>query len=60
MDKNRIVTLLKSKTFWGALFAAGAWLAAQPHVGVVEIMQAVGTVMSAAGIRDAITKATAP
>jgi hypothetical protein len=53
---DRLIIILKSKTFWGAVCAAGAWLAAQPHVGPVEIMQAAGTVISAAGIRDAIAK----
>lgn len=57
---NRLLTILKSKTFWGAVCTAGAWLAAQQHVGVTEIMQASGAVLSAAGLRDAITKATAP
>jgi hypothetical protein len=53
---DRLVIILKSKTFWGAVFAAGAWLIAQPHIGVAEIVQAVGTVVSAAGLRDAIAK----
>lgn len=53
---NQVMIVLKSKTFWGAVFAAGAWLVAQPHIGPVEIIQAGGTVLSAAGIRSAIAK----
>lgn len=56
----RIVTILKSKTVWGALAAAVSYLTAQPHVGLHQVVIAAGTVLSAVGIRDAITKATAP
>lgn len=54
---NRLVVLLRSKTVWGAILASGAWLAQQPHLGIAEIVQALGMVLSAAGFRDAITKA---
>jgi hypothetical protein len=53
---SRFLLLLKSKTVWGAVLGAGAWLAGQPKVGVVEVIQAVGTVVSAAGVRDAIAQ----
>lgn len=53
---NRLVVLLKSKAVWGALFTAGAWLLKQQHVGPLEIMEALGGVLSTAGLRDAITK----
>jgi hypothetical protein len=57
---SRLAVLLKSKTVWGAVLGAGAWLIGQPHVGVVEVMQAAGTVLSAAGVRDAIAKLAPP
>lgn len=57
---GRLLVLFKSKAVWGAIFAAAAWLASQPHVGLADVVQALGTVLSAAGVRDAITKATAP
>lgn len=53
---DRLILVLKSKTFWGALAAAVAWLVAQPHIGPFEVIQAAGTVVSAAGLRDAIAK----
>lgn len=54
----RLVIILKSKTLWGAVFGAAAWLVSQPKIGIAEIVQALGTVLSAAGVRDAIAKAT--
>jgi hypothetical protein len=56
---NRVIVLLKSKTLWGAVLTAAAWLLNQPHVGPLEILQALGAIVSAAGVRDAITKAEA-
>lgn len=53
---NRIKTLLKSKTFWGAVVAAVAWTLKQPHIDATVILQALGAIVSAAGVRDAITK----
>lgn len=50
------LTLLKSKLVWGAVLAAGAWLLNQPHIGIVEVVQALGGVIAAAGTRDAIRK----
>ena len=47
-------TILKSKTFWGAALASVAWVLQQPHVGVMEILQAGGALVSAIGVRDAI------
>jgi len=49
-------SLLRSKTVWGAIFAAGGWLVSQPAVGVAEVVQAIGTVIGAAGVRDAFRK----
>lgn len=57
MTVTRLVVLLKSKTVWGAVFAAAAHLAAQPHIGIADVVQACGMVLSAAGVRDAIAQA---
>lgn len=57
---NRLTTILKSKTVWGAVLTSAAWLYGQPHVGVVEVVQAAGPVLAAAGVRDAFTKYLAP
>lgn len=51
---SRLGVILKSKTFWGSVLTAGAWLFGQPHVGGTEIIQAVGGVVTAIGVRDAI------
>ncbi len=50
------LTLLKSKLVWGSILAAGAWLLSQPTIGIVEVVQALGGVIAAAGTRDAIRK----
>lgn len=57
---HRFFTLVTSKTVWGAVAVAGGYLASQPKIGWLQILQAAGGVLSAAGVRDAITKATAP
>jgi hypothetical protein len=51
---NRIAIVLKSKTFWGSVLTACSWLVAQPHVGTIDILQALGGVVTAVGVRDAI------
>jgi hypothetical protein len=51
---NRLVVLARSKTVWGAVFTAGAWLCAQPKIGPLEVIQAVASVITAIGVRDAI------
>lgn len=56
MTADRLKTLVKSKTLWGAIGTALGWLASQPRVGAVEIIQAVGGIVTAAGVRDAITQ----
>lgn len=53
---RRLDVILKSKTVWGAVFTAAAWLLKQDHIGVIEIVQAAGALLSAIGIRDAITQ----
>lgn len=54
--KTRIKVILTSKTFWGTVLTAGAWLANQPHIGITEVVQAIGPVLTAAGFRDLFTK----
>jgi len=54
--KERMIALLKSKTVWGALFAAVGWLLNQPQITVPEVITALGSVLSAAGVRDSFTK----
>lgn len=56
MIQTRRHSVLRSKTVWGAILSAGAWLLTQPAIGVVEVVQAVGAVLTAAGVRDAIKK----
>lgn len=51
---GRLGVILKSKTMWGSILTAGAWLIGQPHVGGVEVLQALGGVVTAIGVRDAI------
>lgn len=53
---GRLAIVLKSKTFWGSILGAGAWLLNQPHVSPVDILQAVGGVVAAVGLRDAVGK----
>lgn len=56
---DRLLVLLKSKTVWGAVFTAGAWLFGQPKITIADVIRAVGMVLSAAGVRDAIAQAVA-
>lgn len=57
---DRIKTLLKSKAVWGAVFGAANYLFGVDHIGLHEIANAAGPVISVIGIRDAITKGTVP
>lgn len=57
MTRTRLVVLLKSKTVWGSIIAALAWLIQQPTINAATAVQAFGMVLSAAGVRDAITQA---
>ena len=52
--------LATSKTVIGAVLAAGSWLVAQPTIGVIEVAQAVGTVISVVGARQAIERREQP
>lgn len=53
---SRLGILLRSKTLWGSVLTAAAWLLSLPHVGAVEVAQAVGGVITAAGVRDAVAQ----
>ena len=53
---NRWTELLKSKTFWGAVFAAGGYLVSAETIGISEIVTAIGVVIAAAGVKDNFTK----
>lgn len=48
--------LFRSKTVWGAIGLAVSQVLAAPVVTVSVIVQAVGTVLAAAGVRDALQK----
>ena len=54
---NRIRLIVTSKTVWGVVLSTGAWLLSQPKITVAEIIQAIGMILSAAGVRDAIARA---
>ena len=54
--KERMFALLKSKTVWGAVFAAVGWLLKQPQITAPEVITALGTILSACGVRDSFTK----
>lgn len=54
MARKRFLTLLKSKTVWGAVATAAAGLLAAPAIGLSEIVQAGGLVVAAIGVRDAL------
>lgn len=48
--------LFRSKTVWGAVLVAAASVINAPAVTVSVIVKAVGTVLTAAGVRDALHK----
>jgi len=50
------VNPLKSKTFWGAVAVAVAGLLGAETIDQTSILHAVGLVLGALGIRDAIAK----
>lgn len=53
---NRVVTILKSKTFWSGVIAAAGFLATQPQIGLGEIGIALGMVLAGAGVKDGFIK----
>jgi hypothetical protein len=53
---NRFFNILKSKTVWGSIIAAGGYLINQPKIGVVEIITAAGVVLAGIGVKDGQVK----
>lgn len=53
---GRFFKLLKSKTVWGSLFGAGAYLAGVDSIGLPEIITAGGAVFAAIGVKDNFSK----
>jgi hypothetical protein len=53
-------SLLTSKTVWGAVIAAASWLVQQQTIGVPEVIQALGMVVAAIGVRQAISASASP
>lgn len=47
---------LKSKTFWGLVISAAAWIVKQPHIDVATILQGAGGLIVGTGLRDAIAQ----
>jgi len=58
--QERTKKVLLSKTVWGAVFAALAGLLKVDHIGVLDILRAIGEVLMAIGIRDAIGERLLP
>lgn len=56
MNRHRLITILKSKTFWGGVATATGIVLAAPAVTLDVVVQAGGIVLGAAGIRDSFTK----
>lgn len=56
MNRKRLITILKSKTFWGGVFAATGTVLAAPAITLDVVIQAGGIVLAAAGVRDSFTK----
>ncbi len=55
-----MLKLLKSKTVWGAVIGAVSWLIGRPEIAPTDVITAVGGIISAVGIRDAIRKSASP
>lgn len=55
--KLPIGKLLKSKTVWGAILGAGSFLLNSAHIDVATLGQAVGIILGAVGLRDAVEPA---
>lgn len=53
---NRAVEILKSKTFWSAVIAAGGYLTTANQIGIGEALIAIGMVLAGAGIKDNFLK----
>jgi len=53
---NRVILILKSKTFWASVITAGGYLTQVTNIGFPEILTAVGIVLAGAGIKDNFIK----
>lgn len=56
MNRKRLLTIFKSKTFWGGVAAAIGTVLAAPAITLDVAIQAGGIVLAAAGVRDGFTK----
>jgi hypothetical protein len=56
MNRKRLITILKSKTFWGGVIGAAGLLLDAPAITLSVVAQAGGLVLAGAGIRDSFTK----
>lgn len=48
--------IFKSKTFWGTVLGAAAYLLGQPHIGPTEVLTAISGISITSGLRDAWAK----
>lgn len=53
---GKILKLARSKTVIASVLGASAYLLKQPAIGSPEVLDAVGMVLGAAGVRDALSK----
>lgn len=60
MTRHRIVTILKSKTFWAGVIGAAGVVVDAPAITLDVVLQAGAIVLGGAGIRDSFTKLTLP
>lgn len=56
MNRKRLLAILTSKTFWGAVAAAVGVVLSAPEITPGVLAQAGGIVLGGAGLRDAIEK----
>lgn len=53
---SKVLKLARSKTVIASVLGATAYLLKQPSIATPEILDAVGMVLGAAGVRDALSK----
>lgn len=53
---GKILKLARSKTVIASVLGATAYLLKQPAIATPEVLDAVGMVLGAAGVRDALAK----
>lgn len=56
MTRHRIVTILKSKTFWAGVAAAIGIVAGADAITFDVVIKAGAAILAGAGIRDSFTK----